>query len=212
MHGGGVMAKYELTDREELSWQRARRLADLVGWLRSQAAARDGDRFWYVVRTWSDNADEVANEFIKAGIEAWCPMVKVVKRQPRGRGQRAEIVAMFPRYFFARVVAFEAAWLGVMSFDGVDCLLGTGERPTPVPERVIEDIHRICDGNVSPVQAQTAALGKGDRVVIEVGPFAFLEGTVLRSVEAGSVVDIELDVFGRLTPCRMGVDDLKRLA
>jgi transcription antitermination factor NusG len=213
MHGtGGVMTRYELTEREELSWQRTRKAADMVAWLRKQAAARDGERFWYAIRTRRDDADQVAKRMREAGIETWCPLTTAVKRQPRGRGCMTVSIALFPRYFFARTVSFEAAWLGLMSFEGVDCVLGHGERPVPLPERVIEDIHSFCESGLASIRKGSGILKKGDRVMIEAGPFAFLEGTVLRGTDMDGVVDLELDVFGRMTPCRIGVDDLKRLA
>ena len=74
-----MRVKPELSDRELAELERGRRKAELVAWLRREAASRDGEMAWYVART-SWRADSVGDELRDAGIEAVCPMWRAWKR------------------------------------------------------------------------------------------------------------------------------------
>lgn len=198
-----------LSDREERAWQKSRQVREMVDWLRTQAAAQDVEMFWYAVRTRRASADSVAEELDRHGITVLCPMEKVVKRLPRKQTKVTVETPMFNRYFFVRLVKFEAAWLGVMTFDGVDCLLGSGETPQAMPERFIAKIQRRCEkGRVN----TSALFQRGDKALVTRGPFTSLEATVVSDEGEGHAVDIEIDIFGRMAPCRIGIDHLKKLA
>lgn len=200
---------HELSEREESAWQKSRKVREMVCWLRDQAAAQDDEMFWYVVRTKKPNADSVADVVREQGITVCCPTEKVVKRLPRKRIKVAVESPLYSRYFFVRLVKFEAAWLGLMTFDGVDCLLGNGETPQPVPERFIAKIQSGCSGEL--VDRSKLFLA-GERAVVTLGPFASFEGVVSKDEGSGHEVDIEIDIFGRMTPCRIGIDHLTKLA
>src|SRR5690606_27060084 len=119
------------SEREGEALRRARQKAELINWLRGEAAARDGDLAWYIARTrWQ--ADSVAAELRAAGIEAICPMRRIWKRHQRSQRRYSVEIPALGNYVFVRTVMAASAWLGVMSFDGVDCLLGNGEAPIPV--------------------------------------------------------------------------------
>ncbi len=199
----------ELSEREERAWQKSRKVREMVGWLRLQAAAQDDEMFWYVVRTKKPNADSVADAVREQGITVCCPTEKVVKRVPRRHARVTVERPLYARYFFVRLVRFEAAWLGMMTFDGVDCLLGNGEIPQSVPERFIAKIQAGCADELI---NKSNLFRAGDRASVTFGPFASFEGIVSKDEGDGDTVDIEIDIFGRMTPCRVGIDHLKKLA
>jgi transcription antitermination factor NusG len=198
-----------LSPREEEAWTRARAKRDLVEWLRDQAAAREGERRWYAVRTRRDDSDSVAERMERRGVTVWCPMKKAVKRLPRRRAKVEVEAPVFSRYLFVKLVAFEGALLGIMTFDGVDCILGTSAGPEPLPERIVAKIQAIAD-NAAP---DTSMLMRaGDQVLIRAGAFASCVGAVLADEGAACVIDVEIDLLGRMVPCRMNVDDLEKLS
>lgn len=200
---------HELSEREERAWQKSRKVREMVSWLRDQAAAQDDEMFWYVVRTKKPNADSVADAVRERGITVYCPTEKVVKRVPRKQTRITVERPLYARYFFVRLVRFEAAWLGMMTFDGVDCLLGNGEIPQSVPERFIAKIQSRCADELID---KSSLFRAGERASVTFGPFASFEGIVSKDEGSGKTVDIEIDIFGRMTPCRVGIDHLRKLA
>lgn len=185
-----------------------------------RAAGREAQGFggvaprWYVLRiaTW---VDVVADALTAAGVEVFAPRLKILKRKSSSRAVQVIEVPLFERYLFVRVNPVAAAFAGLMTFDGVACILGTGQgmeaRPFPVPDRAIADIQALCAAPAKKPSPERMLIG-GDRVRVSAGPFIGLTGMALGPESAAGHVDIELDVFGRLTPCRMALDDLEKLA
>ncbi len=207
---------YRLSEREERAWARTQAHADMRRWLRDEAAARDAQRFWFLVRTKRDSgewsADSVARQLINAGIEAWCPVEKAVKRLPRRQTFVDVFVPIWPKYLLVKTVRAASAHLGVMTFDGVDCLLGKDEEPIALSERIIKEIKAIEADVNNPNRKRPSKFHQGDQVLVRRGPFSDFVGMACGPEDEQNRVDVELDIFNRLTPCRIGVDDLKKLA
>lgn len=196
-----------LSEREREAMRRADGNRNLVSWLRRQAADRNGLRALYAVRTFCENAAVVAEKLEAEGIETWCPLKKVVKRLPRRQGGVTVDMSVFPFYFFVRLVDFDAAFLGVMTFGGVDCLLGNGEKPTSLSAKDIEKINGFRQEKAD----RSRIFTRGDRAVITDGPFRDHEGMVITDEDEANRVALELEIFGQMVPCRMGIDDLKKI-
>jgi len=184
--------------------ERARR--DMVRWLRAQAADRDGKCAWYVVA--HRGSGMALTESMRAeGLNAWCPMRKVVKRVGRRRAVVDRKIPLFDGYVLVELIAgWEAAWLGVMTFDGVTGILGSAGRPQALPGATVE---KLMEFEGLDAFSQGVLFARGRRVVITSGMFKGLEGHVVRSEDRNGELALELDLFGRLTPCRMGVDSVK---
>lgn len=189
--------------------RRTHERAKMRAWLRGQAADRNGNRAWYIVEHRGRDGESLVEEMAEAGVEAWCPMKKIVKRRPRGQACKTVEAPLFEGYIFVRLLAdWDAAFLGVMTFDQVRSILGHGEAPTALPERFVKSIK---DFEASPPAVQAMLFRSGDAVQVTAGPFASFAAQVTADYHGKGWVDVEVNIFGRLTPCRLGVDSLRLL-
>ena len=157
-------------------------------------------RAWFTIESTDAGAAKAHLMFSVAGVEVWRPFD--VRRDPtRGKGgkPRADIrTARFGRYFFIRCAMTDSLLEAIRRTTGVSsilCACGT-DSPAVVPDGVIdwlryaerEERTRTIDGPV-----------KGDIVKVKEGPFASFEGRVT-DLDKRGVVEVELMIFGRLTP------------
>lgn len=206
-----MAARPEISEREVDALRRARAKAELINWLRGEAASRDGEMAWYVARTrWQ--ADSVASDLRGVGIEAVCPMRRIWKRHPRSQRRYSVEIPALGNYVFVRTVVAASAWLGVMSFDGVDHLLGNGENPVSLPKAEMAKImEMLADSTACPIE-QATGLMLGDTVLHPLGMMAELRGTVVEIDAEKREVLISTLLFGREVETRCGIDDLEKLS
>lgn len=206
-----MMVKPLISDHEAEVLRKARQKADLVNWLRGEAAARNGPMAWYVARTrW--RADSVAYEMRQAGIEAICPMSRVWKRHARTRRRYSVEIPLLGNHLFVHLLKAENAWVGALTFDGVDCLLGTGERPVPVSEKEMAKVFEMLNITVAVAVRDRRAVMVGDEVIHPVGMMAELRGKVVEVDEEKREALISTVLFGREVATWCGIDDLERLS
>lgn len=205
-------ARPELSERELRAMEKARQKAELIGWLRREAAARDGEMAWYVART-SRRADAVAAALRRYGIDAVCPMERRWRRYPRSNRRYSVDIPLLGNYLLVRLLKAESAWVGFLTFrpQGVVCLQGNGEKPVPLRDQeaaqILESIEDAQDGPAR----QAARLAVGDRVVHPLGPQAELEGVVVGLDDARREAVISTVLFGREIETRCGIDDIEKL-
>ena len=176
--------------------------ADMVAWLRGQAAARDGARFWFVVAH-RGSGESLAAEMRAEGIEAWCPMDVRKKRVGKNKRMVDVSVPLLPGYIFVKTLAFEAAHLAVMTFGGVVGLVGDGVKPMPVSD---EEVRKIKAYGATPIAQRAVLYPDGCRILVCKGSFAGFEGVVLRSETDHGRVKVECDVFRRATIVDLDID------
>lgn len=201
----------DLSERELLALERGRQKAELIAWLRREAASRDGKMAWYVARTnW--RADSVAKDLRAAGIEAVCPLERRWRRFPRSNRRYSVDIPIFGNYLFVRLLMAESAWVGVMTFDGVACLQGNGERPVPVAGREMAAIiEMLAMAGAAPVR-EDGVIAVGDEVLHPIGTFAELRGTVSEIDPGKREAVVQTVLFGREIATRCRIDDLEKLA
>ncbi len=180
---------------------------EMLKWLRQAAADRSGGALWYVVQVAGVAPNRLADQLREAAIEAWAPMQTIYRRRRRSQSKDKVLVPVLPGFIFVKVPAFEAAWLGVLSFEGAAAILSAGDLPTPVPEKTINELKAITDPT-----AVRFLFSAGDKVTIEAGPFKSFEAQIVdRENYRTCQVKVDVEVFGRMTRCTLDVDDLKRL-
>jgi len=202
---------YDLSTREVLALERGRQKAELIAWLRREAASRNGDMFWYVAQTrW--RADSVAGELRGQGIEAVCPKSRYWQRYPGSRSRFPVEKPVFGNYLFVRTLKAESAWVGVLSFEGIKSLRGDGERPLPITKKeeaqilaLLEDASTIADREANPIAV-------GDKVLHPLGSIAELHGEVLELDPVKREALVSTVLFGRELSTRCSIDDLEKLA
>lgn len=201
----------DLTEREMMALERNRQKAELIAWLRKEAASRDGEMGWYVARTrWQSN--HVAAELERHGIEAVCPTVRRWKRYPRSHKRFAVDSPLFQSYLFVHLLKAESAWVGLLSFEGIAHIQGDGERPVPLLEREVAQLIELTSEKQPAVAREVGALVVGDRVVHPLGMFAELTAIVCEIDAKRHEAIVSTMLFGREMATRCNIDDLERLA
>jgi transcriptional antiterminator RfaH len=124
---------------------------------------------WYVLRSQPNKEMTLWRELTARGFESFYPQLHVRPVNPRSR----KIRAYFPGYLFLETDIEQAGvstfqWMpfscGLVSFDGL---------PAAVPETLIQAIRRHVDeiNAAGDPQGLLAGLKRGERVVIQGGPF-----------------------------------------
>jgi len=148
-------------------------------------------RQWFAIWTRNQCEPKVRQMLCAKGLEVFVPSIRQASRR-RDRHVMLER-PLLPGYVLSRFTPSRAAYLQVMSTDGVVRILGESwDSLSPVPEEEVEAVRRIVMAaqNAGPVPW----LHQGDRVRILAGPLQGLEGFVRdwRSGRARFVINVDL--------------------
>jgi transcription antitermination factor NusG len=132
----------------------------------------------YAVRVRTRCEDAVANNLRGKDYEVLTPSY-IAQRRYSDRIRKVPC-ALFPGYVFVRMEA--ANMLPLVTTPGVSYVLGTGSRLSPLSDEETRTIEALCrmDADQSKACLPCAYLRVGQRVRIEVGPLAGLEGVLVR--------------------------------
>jgi len=145
-------------------------------------AMRPNGRRWYLVRALTQREAIAAEQLARQGFTTFLP------RQPRtvrhARRIRIALAAYFPGYLFVELDLAAQRWRSINGTLGVSHLVGPAERPSPVPNGVVEALIAAADarGVLSgpPLQG-------GQTVRIIAGAFTDQLAVIERLDEAGRV-------------------------
>jgi len=151
---------------------------------------------WYAVHTRSRHEGKVHDGLTLKSVHAFLPKVEVWSRR-KDRRKRIEL-PMFPGYLFVELEKPDSATrLDVLKTPGVVKILGgpRGSVPIPVPDEKIEAIRRLIE---SKVEVQPHRYPKtGERARILDGPFAEIEGLVVKADLKKDLFVITIDILQR---------------
>jgi len=149
---------------------------------------------WFVVHTRANEEQRALGHLQRQGFTAYLPQCRRWRRHAR----RRELVRrpLFPRYLFVALDLESARWRPILSTVGVAGLVQHGERPTPVPEGVVEELRACEAAGEFDVTHSAARLRLGDVVRITSGPFADLIGKFSGMADRERVF-VLLDLLGR---------------
>jgi transcriptional antiterminator RfaH len=93
---------------------------------------------WFVVQTQPNGERKARFHLERQGFTVYMP--QYLKRWRHARKTEIRPAPLFPRYLFVAMDLAQARWRAVRSTVGVSALVCSGDRPTPVPDGVVEDI------------------------------------------------------------------------
>lgn len=159
---------------------------------------------WYVVHTYSGREQKVAATLLQRAktmglkdkiLAALVPTQNKIKIQ---RGQKETIKEkMFPGYILVEMVLDDNSWLVVRTTQGVTGFVGTGKKPSSLPEKEVEAIKKFM---VMEAPRYKATFSSGEAVKIIDGAFADFLGTVDSIDEEKGRIKVLVSIFGRETP------------
>ncbi len=153
---------------------------------------------WVVLKTQPRREMLAAEAVLAGGGESFVPYLP----QP-SRGGR--VVPVFPGYLFAHV-ASAGDLLPIRSAPGIAYVLPRSGTPALIPEHVVDALR----GQTADAPAYTT-LRHGDRVVIEEGPFRWMEAVFDRQLNAAGRVRILMALVHRTVALQVDEQLLKRV-
>ena len=164
-------------------------------------------RLWYVIQTKTGDEHRVEVHLLNQGIENFLPLLQTYQCCKRKMVHR--INPFFPSYLFARL-DIKVDYYHVKWTRGVSKILGTGEGPVPVSEKVIQSIReRAGTGNLIRLEEEWK---EGDLVQITSGPLKDLVGIFHEKMSDRGRVRILLSLIGVDIPVQISQWQIKKAA
>jgi len=149
---------------------------------------------WYVVQTQPNAESKAAAHLERQGFATFTPRTRKRRRHAR----RTDIVAapLFPSYLFVKIDTTIQRWRSIYSTIGVSRLVGTGDVPTPVPDRVVATLKERVDAAGFIQLDRRPLFCAGDKIRILDGLFGDCLGLYDGMPERDRVA-VLLDLLGR---------------
>ncbi len=169
--------------------------------MRLAAANRAGDDSpWLVIRV-SGNEISIRDEMLAAGIEVLVPMKKGKETRRRRFVVPAKMRPVLVGYILVRCDLTYGAIAGVLSFDGVQNILGSYDHPLLMQADKVLQFNNKAENGEFDDERPVSLFTHLRKVRIVEGPFANFIAEVVTPVGAGSgTAVVELSIFGRPTP------------
>lgn len=129
---------------------------------------------WYAAYTCANQERRVAEQLGRRGIEHFLPNYESVRKWKDRRVRL--LMPLFPGYVFVHVALSNR--LGVLQVPGVVQLVAFNGHPAPIPEHDLARIRGLLDKGLR--AEPHPYLKKGQHVRVEDGPFAGMEGVIIR--------------------------------
>lgn len=150
---------------------------------------------WFVVFTHPSAEAKAVEHLRRQGFHTYLPRYQTTRRH--ARRQETVFRPLFSRYLFVNLDLLVTQWRPILSTVGVVDLLRHGNRPTRVPDGLVESLQiREARGAFEPETAVTTPLAPGDAIHIKEGPFTDLVGR-LESLADSDRVRVFLNLLGR---------------
>ena len=172
---------------------------------------------WYIVHVYSGYEAKVkaaleeriatSSEQEKFG-EVVVPTEQVVELV---KGKRRESSRKFyPGYILVQMELTDETWHIVNDTPKVTGFLGSGTKPTPIPDREVEKIlERMQAGKLKPKPKFYFEMGDEIRVID--GPFANFNGVVEEVSPEKGKIKVLVSIFGRPTPVELDFVQVTKL-
>lgn len=177
----------------------------------SEAPAKDPQPAWYVIQCRANQNQRAQANLENQGFTCFHPQLNVEKLRAGRRVTRLE--PLFPGYLFIQLCEQSQSWYTIRSTRGVQKLVAFGQYPLPVPDDVIDSLRHAQSANDNPngnTHAKVPAINPGDRLRIESGPFASLEG-VFKRFDGQERVVVLLGLLQKQHELKLAVKDIRRL-
>ena len=162
---------------------------------------------WYVIQTKPGDERRVEIHLLNQEIDPFLPFLEA--HQYQGGKIIKRVKPLFPNYLFARLDLglhyYKVKWTR-----GVSKILGNGDGPIPVSEKVVQEIRkRAGEDNLVRLEEE---LREGDPVRITSGPFKDLRGIFHRRMSDNGRVKILLSLIGVDIPVQLSQYQIKKVA
>ncbi len=147
---------------------------------------------WFAIWTHSHSEQLVHDQLVAKGFDAYAPTVLTWSR--RGGIRRLIPRPLFPSYLFVRRAMDKESYIEILKARGVVRLLGERwDRLTPIPDAEIGALQQVMSSDMAVLPHPY--LREGQRVRIDAGPLAGVEGIFLRSRPQRGLLVLSVDLL-----------------
>ncbi|NKB20006.1 MAG: transcriptional activator RfaH [Alphaproteobacteria bacterium] len=158
---------------------------------------------WYVVQSHALAENKAQFHLKRQGFEVYLP--RYLKRRRHARKTDWVPAPLFPRYMFLHMDTERSRWLSIRSTIGVSQLVCQGNRPTPVPDEIVESIReRESETGLIDIRRE-AQFKKGDAVQVMDGPLCERVGLFECESDEDRVI-VLLDLLGREVKVKVPIE------
>lgn len=180
-----------------------------------EGARQAGKGGWYVIHTYAGYEDQVAEnikqraETLKLKDFIFEVVVPKEKQVEIKNGKRKTVEKRsFPGYVFVNMIVTDESWYVVRNTPSVTGFLGSGVRPTPIPQSEIDSIKaRMAKDEPE----HTVDLAVDDLVRINDGPLKGYEGKITDVDAVKGKIKVSVSMFGRETPVNLDFLQVKKI-
>jgi transcriptional antiterminator RfaH len=146
---------------------------------------------WFAIRTTLRWEFRACSELTTRGIETYLPRCDATRRW----SDRTKVIdqALFPGYLFGLFPV--AKRIRVLEVPGVKQILGVGNRPAPINAHQLENLKTLIASSKGVVS--WPYLSQGQRIHIDRGPLAGVNGFVVSAEEGALRIVVSLDLLQR---------------
>jgi transcriptional antiterminator NusG len=164
---------------------------------------------WYIVHCYSGFEKKVAQSITEQaaqhGLEDMFDNILVPSEEVvemRGGKKVSSERRFFPGYVLVHMDMTDQTWHLVRNTPKVTGFLGSGQKPTPIPDHEAERVmNQVQEGVERPRPSITYEIGETVRVAD--GPFTSFNGTVQEVDEERARLKVAVSIFGRATPVEL---------
>ncbi len=175
----------------------------------------DNDKNWYVIHTYSGHEERVKKnleqriKFMDSGNEITQVVIPTEDEiEVRGGRRRTVTKKILPGYVLVEMRMDENSWSVVRNTPGVTGFVGSGNTPTPLQEKEVDEILKQMTAETPKVKV---GFRKGQSVRVTDGPFIDFVGVVDEiNMEKGKV-KVLLSLFGQETPVELDLLQIDKL-
>ena len=161
---------------------------------------------WYLVYSKARQEDLAAQGLEEQGYVVYLPKLKARRR--RSQGMVDVIQPLFARYLFVALIAPGQSISPVQNTAGVSNLVRFSVGYAPVPQGLIEALQAREDPVTGFHQPRVRNLQQGDRVRVEAGVFAGIEG-VFEARSGQDRVIVLFELLGRPVRTEIAINELE---
>lgn len=168
---------------------------------------RGDQRLWYAIQTKARDEHRVETHLSNQSIETFLPLYG---SQQYSNGRMVQkIEPLFPNYIFAKL-DLQLHYYKVKWTRGVSKILGSGDGPIPIAEKVVQTImEKMGKDNLVRLVEEWK---EGDMVQITAGPFRELMGIFQKKMSDNGRVRILLNLIGVDVPVQISQWQLRKAA
>lgn len=175
------------------------------------AAARNAspDASWFALAVANRCERTIAEAMEAEKICVWMPeRTKLVSRFKKRKPVK-QSVPIFDGYLFVSVVPSASAFGALGLFDGVKCIVGFGEQPTPIRTEYVNGLRKLVECGAFD-DGPRPRFKPGDIVEVKSGTFQFMSA-VVAGYRGTMHVRCLVQIFGRDTPATIPIANLIKI-